>query len=141
MEKHLQDIIESNRQLKQENLNYRKEHMIPLGRTSRQKKSRYDLYVNSVIVITCREEVKKRKSKDAIQDDVVPSDIAGGMTEEKEDLTSGLFPTAIEIDSLMVNPQVSNPGNLIILPSIDSHNTTLHLDREINQSSSTSIML
>ena len=140
MEKHLQDIIESNRQLKQENLNYRKEHMIPLGRTYRQKKSRYDLY-QRLLFVMCREEIKKRKPKDSIQDDVVPSDIAGGMTEEKEDLASGLFPTAIEIDSLMVNPQVSNPGNLIILPPIDSHDTTLHLDRDINQSSSTSIML
>ena len=135
----MQDIIESNRQLKQENLNYRKEHMIPLGRTARQKKLRYDLYVVGRETLICREE--KRKLKEVtMADTVVAPDIPNGMTE-KEDLPSGLFPTTIEIDSLMVNPQVSNAGNLFILPSIDSHNTTLQLDQEINHSSTTSIML
>ncbi len=38
MEKHLKEVLESNKQLKKENLDYRREHMIPSRLFSKEKK-------------------------------------------------------------------------------------------------------
>ena len=44
MEKHLKDVMESNRQLKKENADYRREHMIPVGKVSKSKKGEFEQY-------------------------------------------------------------------------------------------------
>ena len=38
MEKHLKDVMENNRQLKKENADYRREHMIPIGKLLNPRK-------------------------------------------------------------------------------------------------------
>lgn len=51
MEKHLKDVMESNRQLKKENADYRRDHMIPLGKISKTKKILYEPYNSMLCVI------------------------------------------------------------------------------------------
>ena len=44
MESHLHAVLESNKALKLENAQYRKDHMIILGRIPKSKKALYDQY-------------------------------------------------------------------------------------------------
>lgn len=42
MERRLKEVMESNRQIKKENADYRREHMIPVGRITKSKKSLFE---------------------------------------------------------------------------------------------------
>ena len=149
MEKHLKDVMENNRQLKKENADYRREHMIPIGRVVKSKKGEFEQYDKNSKRVMNRTDLSHIENKAVNETSTQPA-LSHVMTE-KPDLSSGLFTTPIEcpveIDNFIGTPHVTSNGNLIVLPTMRNlptigHTTTsLQLEQDIDQPSNPDILL
>ena len=149
MEKHLKDVMENNRQLKKENADYRREHMIPIGKVVRSKKGEFEQYDKNSKRVMNRTDLSHIENKAVNETSTQPA-LSHVMTE-KPDLSSGLFTTPIEcpveIDNFIGTPHVTSNGNLIVLPTMRNlptigHTTTsLQLEQDIDQPSNPDILL
>ena len=149
MEKHLKDVMENNRQLKKENADYRREHMIPIGKVVRSKKGEFEQYDKNSKRVMNRTDLSHIENKAVNATSTQPA-LSHVMTE-KPDLSSGLFTTPIEcpveIDNFIGTPHVTSNGNLIVLPTMRNlptigHTTTsLQLEQDIYQPSNPDILL
>ena len=149
MEKHLKDVMENNRQLKKENADYRREHMIPIGKVVKSKKGefeQYDMISERLMNRTDLSHIENKTVSEPSTQSTLPNVIS-----EKPDLSSGLFTTPIEcpveIDNFIGTPHVTSNGNLIVLPTMRNlptigHNTaSLQLEQDIDQPSNPDILL
>lgn len=149
MEKHLKDVMENNRQLKKENADYRREHMIPIGKVVKSKKGEFEQYDKNSKRVMNRTDLGHIENKAVNETSTQPA-LSHVMTE-KPDLSSGLFTTPIEcpveIDNFIGTPHVTSNGNLIVLPTMRNlptigHTTTsLQLEQDIDQPSNPDILL
>ena len=145
MKKHLKDLLESNTQLKKENAEFRRDHMIPLGRVSKSKKLLYNSYVLSWND-SCSMELDGNHVMDAEVSGTEP-DSADDVDQDIEatqqpSISAGIFSHSlscpVELDSLLTAPNVQTEGHMIVLPPMPSIQTNHSLPL---QDSSNEIML
>ena len=148
MEKHLKDLTESNKLLKQKNEEYRFQHNIPIRVSKKQVTVMYVFYSeenppnhHDHLVLMNRKELETVALP---ADQETMSTVLVG----KPDLANSLFPGTlncdVEIDGILSSSRVEGGGNMIVLPgmpgmpSLDQEEATI---QEIEPSATAEVIL
>ena len=129
MEKHLKDLTENNKLLKQKNDEYRFQHNIPIRISKKQVASTYVVFISETfskssllmnyyllfIIVINRKELETVALP--ADQETMPTVLV-----DKPDLTNSLFPASLDcdvgIDGILGSSRVEGSGNMIVLPGM-----------------------